>query len=109
VVPGLDRRTYGGAPPTDRRSAACTEPVRRSPWRACDREDSNGLGARRMGKSEPRPAGGLGRHAARMPRPAGAGAGRAARVRVRRRDAVAFGPKHFADPWFEIYKLQNFV
>jgi hypothetical protein len=34
VVPGLDRRAYGGVPPTDRRSAVRTGPVRRGPWRA---------------------------------------------------------------------------
>jgi hypothetical protein len=96
VVPGLDRRAYGRAPPSDWRSTARTEPVQRGPWRARGQDDSNGLGARRMG--ERTSAGG---------RPwAARGADAEA---CRHVGAVASEPQCVASPLFKIEKLQNLV
>jgi hypothetical protein len=62
VVPGLDRRVYGGAPPTDRRSVARAQPVRHGQTAARGPGGLQGAsGPERVGKARPETAGCLGR------------------------------------------------
>jgi hypothetical protein len=94
VVPVLGQRAYGGAPPSDRRSEARAQPVRRGHDGARPGRTPRSLGARLVGKARPGTAGGLGRGAARTPRSAGT-------RRVQRRGAAAPWPNCFAGHQFE--------
>jgi hypothetical protein len=97
VVPCLDRRAYGGAPPTDRQSAVRTGPVRRGPWRARAGRIPTASGRSAWGRA------GLGRRAALGG--ARRGTPRSAGVWARRRP----GPIRFAGHQFEINFLQTLV
>jgi hypothetical protein len=50
VVPGLSQRAYGRAPPSDRRSVARAEPVRRGHYGAQPGRSPRSLGARARGE-----------------------------------------------------------
>jgi hypothetical protein len=74
----LDRRAYGGVPPTDRPVRGAHRPVQSGPRRARGWEDSQALGRGAWGRSTPRPACVLGRRVVRTPWPAGVQRGAAA-------------------------------